>query len=76
MKTGVSDASQKAAIDAAIRCIRFNERPRAAERDILVQQLEFVKMRIGHAEQAKRVASQRERQADVGEVYRQERARR
>lgn len=76
MTTGISDASQKAAIDAAIRCIRFNERPRQGEREVLVQQLEFVKARITRAEEAKRVASQRERQADVGEVYRQERSRR
>lgn len=70
MTTGISDASQKAAIDAAIRCIRFNERPRPKERAVLVQQLEFVRGRITRAEEGKRVASQRERQADVGEVYR------
>jgi hypothetical protein len=44
--TGFSDQSQMAAIDAAIRCIRFNERPRAAERDFLVAQLESIKARI------------------------------
>lgn len=77
MSAGISNTSQKAAIDAAIRCIRYNERPRAAEREMLVTQLEAVKARITRAEEAKqRVASQKERQADVGEVYREESARR
>ncbi|MDJ0449223.1 hypothetical protein [Methylocystis sp. JR02] len=58
--TGFSDQSQMAAIDAAIRCIRFNERPRAVERELLAAQLEFVKARIKRHDALKRerIASQ------------------
>ncbi|MCX7898487.1 MAG: hypothetical protein N2444_00090 [Methylocystis sp.] len=55
--TQYSDAAQKAAIDAAIRCIRFNERPRAAEREMLVAQLEFIRRRIEKSEEARRAVA-------------------
>lgn len=59
MKTP-SDHAQKAAIDAAIRAIETGDRPRAAEREVVIAHLKFVKARIVKAEEA---AAKKERGA-------------
>ena len=51
MKTNISSGAQKDALDTAIGCITGNVKPRASERDLLVQRLQFIRMRIERAEQ-------------------------
>ena len=55
-----SDASQIAAIEAAMRCIRTGERPPAAQRELLVEQLEDVRQRVIRAAHAKREGEARQ----------------
>ena len=56
----LSDTSQIAAIDAAIRCIIYNLSLRPSERDVLVQQLQHIRERISKAAIAKREEIERE----------------
>jgi len=46
-----SPATQKAAIDAAISCVRGATKPRASEREMLCEALEFIRARIERAGQ-------------------------
>ena len=50
MKT-LSDASQIAALDAAIRCINGQTSPTRRERDLLTEQLGVVRQRIVRAKE-------------------------
>ena len=70
-----SDVMQKATLLAAKDAILHNIRPSVSERQMHGVVIDQIIARIDKAA-GLRVASQKEQQADVGEVYREERARR
>ncbi len=54
-----SDAAQIAALDVVIRCMKFNERPRPSERELLADQFEYIKTRIKRAGDAREEREER-----------------
>jgi hypothetical protein len=73
-----SDATQRAALQTAKRAVLYNERPSQSQRELIADQIDDVIARIDRAGSARqeRVASQKERQADIAQVMREERGRR